>query len=89
MLYIQTKSDYSNELFERMDCKIDSSKSAEYYELIIENGFLLYTLIELYIQHRGKRYFKPLMIQERFWVKIIGFPINKKVILKQMKKMKI
>lgn len=36
-----------------MDCKIDSSKSTEYYELIIENGFLLYTLIELYIQHRG------------------------------------
>ncbi|KAL4447069.1 hypothetical protein ABPG74_013921 [Tetrahymena malaccensis] len=45
------KQDYNIYLFKQMKAQIDYNKPPDYYEFVIENGFLVYMLIQLYIQN--------------------------------------
>lgn len=51
-LFKRYEKDYVDSLFNRADDDIDDSKPEEYSELIIENGFNLYILVNLFLENK-------------------------------------
>ena len=46
------KSQYTINLFGRVNEEIDLKKPEDYYELIIENGFNIYILVNLFLENK-------------------------------------
>lgn len=46
------KSEYKISIFNRINEPIDNKKPCEYYELIIENGFNIYILVNLFLESK-------------------------------------
>lgn len=51
-LYQKYEKDYVESIFNRADEEIDLKKPEEYSELIIENGFNLYILVNLFLENK-------------------------------------